>query len=118
MKAAIIALGSELLGITKLDKNSLHITAELEHFGVKLLGKSIIGDDEKTIGDTLKHWITHTDMIIITGGLGPTTDDVTRDAVAEALGKALTPNPILEEQICRRFTSMGRQMADINRNKP
>ncbi len=117
MKAAIIALGSELLGITKLDKNSLHITAELEHFGVKLLGKSIIGDDEKTIGDTLKHWIPHTDMIIITGGLGPTTDDVTRDAVAEALGKALTPNPILEEQICRRFTSMGRQMADINRKQ-
>ena len=77
MKAAILALGSELLGTTKLDKNSLRITAELERFGIELIGKSTIGDDEKTIGDTLNHWITHTDMIVITGGLGPTTDDVT-----------------------------------------
>lgn len=117
MKAAIIALGSELLGTTKLDKNSLHITAELERFGVELIGKSTIGDDEKTIGDTLSHWITFTDMIVITGGLGPTTDDVTRNAVADALGKTLSPDPTLEEQLRRRFASMGRQMAEVNRKQ-
>ena len=117
MKAAIIALGSELLGTTKLDKNSLRITAELERFGVELIGKSTIGDNEKTIGDTLKHWITHTDVIVLTGGLGPTTDDVTRSAVADALGKTLSPDPKLEEQLRRRFASMGRQMAEVNRKQ-
>ena len=117
MKAAIIALGSELLGTTKLDKNSLRITEELERFGVELLGKSTIGDDEKTIGYTLNHWITQTDVIVITGGLGPTTDDVTRDAVAEALGKTLSPDPRLEEQLRRRFAKMGRQMAEVNRKQ-
>ena len=117
MKAAIIALGSELLGTTKLDKNSLRITAELERFGVELIGKSTVGDDENTIGDILKYWTTHTDMIVMTGGLGPTTDDVTRDAVADALGRALSPDPKLEEQLRRRFASMGRQMAEVNRKQ-
>ena len=117
MKAAIIALGSELLGTTKLDKNSLRITAELERFGVKLVEKSIIGDDEKPIGDTLKHWITHTDVIVLTGGLGPTTDDVTRSAVASALEKTLSLDPKLEEQLRRRFANMGRQMAEVNRKQ-
>ena len=117
MKAAILALGSELLGTTKLDKNSLRITAELERFGIELIGKSTIGDDEKTIGDTLTHWITHTDMIVITGGLGPTTDDVTRSAVASALGKTLSLDPKLEEQLRRRFARMGRQMAEVNRKQ-
>ena len=117
MKAAIIALGSELLGTTKLDNNSLRITAELERFGVELIGKSTIGDDESTIGDALKYWVARTDMIVLTGGLGPTTDDVTRSAVADALGKTLSLDPGMEEQLRRRFARMGRHMAEVNRKQ-
>ncbi len=117
MKAAILALGSELLGTIKLDRNSLRITAELEHFGVELIGKSTIGDDETTIGDALKHWMEHADVIITTGGLGPTTDDLTRSAVATALGRTLSQDPELEAQLRRRFASLGRQMAEVNRRQ-
>ena len=117
MKAAIIAIGSELLGTAKLDNNSLRITAELERFGVELIGKSTIGDDESTIGDALTYWVTRTDMIVLTGGLGPTTDDVTRSAVAGALGKTLSLDPDMEEQLRHRFARMGRHMAEVNRKQ-
>ena len=117
MKAAIIALGSELLGTTKLDHNSLRITEAFERFGVELVGKSTIGDNEHAIGDTLRYWITRADVIVTTGGLGPTTDDVTRSAVATALGKTLSLDQRLEEQLGRRFASMGRHMAAVNRRQ-
>ncbi len=117
MNAAIIALGSELLGTTKLDNNSLRITKELEKFGVSLIGKSTIGDDEESIEKNLEYWLTHAEIILLTGGLGPTTDDVTRSAVASALGKKLFLDTAIEKQLARRFSRMGRHMTEINRKQ-
>ena len=86
MKAAIVAIGSELLGTHRLDTNSLRLTAALERFGVELAGKSVVGDDETAIAAELQRWLAAVDLVLVSGGLGPTADDVTRTGTARALG--------------------------------
>ncbi|MEO6195628.1 MAG: molybdopterin-binding protein, partial [Thermoanaerobaculia bacterium] len=87
MKAAILAVGSELLGTDRLDTNSLKLTALLERHGAELRRKAVIGDSEAEIAAELRNLLPGFDLILITGGLGPTADDVTREAVAAALGR-------------------------------
>ncbi|HEY4563552.1 MAG TPA: molybdopterin-binding protein, partial [Thermoanaerobaculia bacterium] len=87
MKAAILAVGSELLGTDRLDTNSLALTALLDRYGAELAAKAVIGDSEAEIAAELRSLLSRADLILITGGLGPTADDVTREAVAAALGR-------------------------------
>src|SRR5439155_1292753 len=89
MQAEIIAVGSELLTSQRLDTNSLYLTDELNALGVEVVTKCVVGDDRDRLADSIRRAFQSVQIVIITGGLGPTEDDVTRDAVAQALGRKL-----------------------------
>ncbi len=117
MKAAIIAIGSELLGTRRLDTNSLKLTAMLDRFGVELIAKSVIGDDEAAVAQELVRRAADTDLVLVTGGLGPTADDVTRAAAATAFDLGVTVDQALVEHMRRLFASFGREMPEVNRRQ-
>ncbi|HEX4954257.1 MAG TPA: competence/damage-inducible protein A [Thermoanaerobaculia bacterium] len=117
MKAAIIAVGSELLGTGRLDTNSLTLTGVFERYGVALVRKSVLGDHEGDLAEEIRHLLPKVGLIVITGGLGPTADDITREAVAEALGRGLTLREELVEAIASRFARMGLTMPESNRKQ-
>ena len=89
MKAEIIAVGSEMLTPFRQDTNSLHITEKLNGIGVTVAFKSIVGDRHKDLVNAIRTALGRIDMLILMGGLGPTEDDLTREAVAESLSLAL-----------------------------
>jgi nicotinamide-nucleotide amidase len=117
MFAEIIAVGSEMLTPQKTDTNSLWLTQELNDAGVEVAAKTIIGDDRARLSDAVRTALGRTEIVIVTGGLGPTEDDVTREAVAQALGRTLH----FDEKICstieERFRRFGRTMVEINRRQ-
>ena len=117
MKAAIIAVGSELLGTRRLDTNSLSLTAVLDRYGVELMGKSVVGDEVGTLAAELERRATEADLVLVTGGLGPTADDLTRAAVAHAFGRTISVDETLVEDMRRRFASYGREMPEVNRRQ-
>jgi nicotinamide-nucleotide amidase len=89
MKSEIIAIGSEMLTPFRQDTNSLHLTEKLNDLGVTVSFKTIVGDRRKDLVSAIRAAVGRTDIVIITGGLGPTEDDLTREAVAEALSLTL-----------------------------
>src|ERR1700682_2528311 len=103
MEAAILAVGSELLGTERLDTNSLLLPAALLRHGAELRRKSVIGDVEEEIAAELRDVLPRVELVLVTGGLGPTADDVTREAVAAALGRAMTLDAEVLAGIERRF---------------
>lgn len=115
--AEIIAVGSELLTPTKIDTNSLFLTEHLNALGVEVIRKSIVGDDRARLTAAIREAVANARIVILTGGLGPTEDDVTRDAAAEATGCPLR----FEEQIVgwieERFRRFNRKMAEINKRQ-
>jgi nicotinamide-nucleotide amidase len=117
MDAEIIAVGSELLTPTRLDTNSLFLTQQLNTLGVEVAGKMVVGDHVGRLAEALTGALARSEITILTGGLGPTEDDVTRQAVAEALGRGLIYHPEIYEGIERRFQRLGRKMAEINRRQ-
>lgn len=117
MKAAILAVGSELLGTDRLDTNSLRLTAVLERHGVELEAKSIVGDSVLNIGHEVHELLSFQDLVLVTGGLGPTADDVTREAVADALNRVLVLDEDVLAGIERRFREHGREMPSVNRKQ-
>ncbi|MFL6261741.1 MAG: competence/damage-inducible protein A [Thermoanaerobaculia bacterium] len=117
MKAAILAVGSELLGADRLDTNSLKLTALLDRYGAELRRKAVIGDSEEEIAAELRTLLSRVDLILITGGLGPTADDVTREAVAAALERGLHLDQDVLASLERRFQSLGWKMPEVNRRQ-
>jgi nicotinamide-nucleotide amidase len=117
MKAAILAVGSELLGTVRLDTNSLKLTGLLDRYGVELRRKAVIGDSEGEIAEELRRLIPRVELILITGGLGPTADDVTREGVAAALGRRLHLDEEVLASLERRFQSLGWRMPEVNRRQ-
>lgn len=115
--AQIIVVGSEFFSRDKRDTNSLWLTEELEKRGVRVLDKSIVADDLETLTRVVKQGLESTDLVISTGGLGPTEDDRTRDAVARALERELVFHPEIAEELERRFALRGRTMAENNRRQ-
>lgn len=115
--AEIIAVGSELLTPQKVDTNSLYLTDQLNALGVEVVRKSIVGDQRDRLTETIVGALRRSRIVLLTGGLGPTEDDVTRDAVAAALGRELQFN----EQVCawlvERFKRFGRKMAENNKRQ-
>jgi len=117
MKAAFLAIGSELLGTDRVDTNSLRLTEVLERYGVPMTRKAVIGDDEEEIAGEIRHLLSHADLLLISGGLGPTADDVTRAATGRALDRGLHLDEEVAEGIRRKFESHGLRMPDINRRQ-
>jgi nicotinamide-nucleotide amidase len=89
MKSEIIAIGSEMLTPFRQDTNSLHLTEKLNDLGVTVAFKTIVGDRRKDLVNAIRAALGRTDLVVIMGGLGPTEDDLTREAVAEALSLTL-----------------------------
>src|SRR5436190_2247147 len=85
MDAEIIAVGSELLTPYRLDTNSLYLTEKLNALGIEVRFKTVVGDDRERLARVLRAALDRSSLIILTGGLGPTEDDVNREVVAEAL---------------------------------
>ena len=117
MRAAIIAIGSEMLGIGRTDTNSLDITAVLERYGVALDRKSIVADDRPSIIREMQYLLENHEIVVVTGGLGPTEDDLTREAIAELLGWHLLEDAAIVEQIRERFAARGIRMPEVNRRQ-
>lgn len=117
MDAEIIAVGSELLTPERLDTNSLFLTEQLNSLGVEVVAKMVIGDDVVRLADAVRLTVARSGITVLIGGLGPTEDDVTREAVARALGRRLGYQAEIAESIERRFRRMNRQMAEINRRQ-
>lgn len=115
--AEIIAVGSELLTPARLDTNSLYLTGKLNDLGVELVRKCVVGDDRQRLAGTVAASIRSAKVVILTGGLGPTEDDVTREAVAAALGRPLSASQDILDWLERRFSRMGRKMAEINKRQ-
>jgi len=111
--AACVAVGSELLGDSRVDTNSLRITAALARIGIRVVEKRVVGDDVRALEAALAELLNRVDVVIVTGGLGPTADDVTRQAVAAAVNRSLVPDPELEARIRERYLSFGREMPAI-----
>lgn len=117
MNAEIIAVGSEMLTPQRLDTNSLYLTDQLNTYGVEVVFKCIVGDDRALLTDTIRLAISRSEIVILTGGLGPTEDDLTRDAVAHALGVQQTYQPEVFENIVAIFARLGRKIADNNKRQ-
>lgn len=115
--AEIIAVGSEMLTSQRLDTNSLFITDHLNALGVEVRRKLVVGDDRAILSEAVRDGLRRADIVIVTGGLGPTEDDLTRESVAEALGRELTLRQDLLEAIEERFRRRQRRMAENNRKQ-
>ena len=114
MNAEIIAVGSELLTPHRQDTNSLYLTEKLNELGVEVRFKSIVGDDRENLVAATKLAMRRSDVIIFSGGLGPTEDDLTREAVAEALGLTLTRDPAIIAKLEERFAKRGYKLTPNN----
>src|SRR5690242_1170475 len=117
MNAEIIAVGSELLTPQRVDTNSLFLTEQLNGLGVEVIAKYVVGDDRDRLADTVRRAIARSEIVILSGGLGPTEDDVTRDAVALAIDRKLVFHPEISEQLEQRFRQANRKMAEVNRRQ-
>ncbi|MFY9742316.1 MAG: competence/damage-inducible protein A [Candidatus Sulfotelmatobacter sp.] len=114
MNAEIIAVGSELLTPFRADTNSLYLTEQLNQLGVEVVFKSVVGDDLKAIIAATQHAIFRSDIVVFSGGLGPTQDDLTREAVAEALGVPLHRDEQVLALLEQRFAARGWKMSPNN----
>ncbi|HTW67694.1 MAG TPA: competence/damage-inducible protein A [Bryobacteraceae bacterium] len=115
--AEIIAVGSELLTPQRLDTNSLYLTDQLNALGVEVVRKTVVGDERERLTDSILGAATRSKIVVLTGGLGPTEDDLTRDAVAGALGRSLVFHQDICDAIEARLRFLGRKMAEINRRQ-
>jgi nicotinamide-nucleotide amidase len=117
MNAEIVAVGSEMLTPQKIDTNSLYLTDQLNSLGVEVVQKCVVGDDRERLAVVIRAAIDRSDVIIVTGGLGPTEDDVTRDATAIAIGRGLHFDESIADAIAERFRRLNRRMAEINKRQ-
>lgn len=117
MIAEIIAAGSEMLTPFRQDTNSLYLTAELNSLGVSVAFKTIVGDKLHHLAGAARVALERADLIIFSGGLGPTEDDLTREAVAAALGVELKQHPALLAALYRRFAARRIPMPENNRKQ-
>jgi competence/damage-inducible protein CinA-like protein len=114
VNAEIIAVGSELLTPHRQDTNSLYLTEKLNELGVEVRFKCIVGDDAEGLTAAAKLAMRRSDIIVFSGGLGPTEDDLTRESVAEALGLKLQRDPQIIAKLEERFAKRGIKMTANN----
>ena len=114
LSAEIVAVGSELLTPFRLDTNSLYLTAELNRLGIAVRRKTVAGDDLATLAALLRSACRRSRLVVVTGGLGPTMDDLTRPAAARALGVSLSRDPRQEAALRAWFAGRGANMPAAN----
>jgi len=114
MRAEIIAVGTELLTPSRVETNSLFITKKLNEYGLKVMRKFVVGDREEEIVGALVSALKGSEIVIVTGGLGPTHDDITREIVAKALGRRLARDSAILEELRRRYQKIDLEMTDNN----
>lgn len=117
MNACIVAVGSEMLTPFKVDTNSLAITERLNAIGYDVRLKAVVGDDVAELSGLLRVALAWAELVVITGGLGPTEDDITRDAVAGVLGLPQDLNEDIVENLKARFAKRGLKMTENNRRQ-
>jgi competence/damage-inducible protein CinA-like protein len=117
MKACILAVGSEMLTPFRVDTNSLFITERLNAIGYDVRLKAVVADDVAELARVIELALDAADLVVITGGLGPTEDDLTRDAVARVLDVPLDVDEAIVDRIRERFAKRGMKMPDINRRQ-
>jgi nicotinamide-nucleotide amidase len=114
VNAEIIAVGSELLTPFRMDTNSLYLTEQINQLGVEVVFKSVVGDDLRRLVEAAQHALFRSEIVIFSGGLGPTEDDLTREAVAEALGVSLRRDEGVLAGIEQHFAARGWKMSANN----
>jgi len=114
MKCEIIAVGSELLTPFRQDTNSLYLTEKLNEIGVAVTFKTIVGDRRRDLVSAVRSALGRADLVAVMGGLGPTEDDLSREAVAEALGVTVRRDPQLVVALAARFAERRMTMTDNN----
>jgi nicotinamide-nucleotide amidase len=114
VKAEIIAIGTEILLGEIIDTNSAHIAQQLPELGIDLFYKTVVGDNRQRIVETFERAWGRSDLIITTGGLGPTEDDMTREGIAALLGEEPAVDPALERRLRAWFEGRGYPMPESN----
>ena len=105
VSAAIIAVGSELLTPAKIDTNSLFITEQLNILGIDVKAKAVVGDERAQLEHVFRSFLARADLVVFCGGLGPTDDDLTREAVASVLDRPLAEDEAITAHLRARFAS-------------
>ena len=114
MRAELLAVGSELLGPLRAETNTLWLTDRLLEAGVEVAARVTVADDAALLESAFRSALGRADLVIATGGLGPTEDDLTREAAAAALGRGIDRDPAILEALKTRFARYLRQMAAVN----
>jgi nicotinamide-nucleotide amidase len=114
LNASILAIGSELLTPQRADTNALFLTRRLLEIGIEVVLRQTVADDLGLLTAAFRHALERSDVVIATGGLGPTEDDLTREAAAGALGRGLVRDGDYLEALKQRFARYGRPMAPVN----
>ena len=113
-RAVILAVGSELLTPSRIDTNSLFVTQRLNELGVRVRYKAVVGDHHDDLAEALRLAMPRADLVVISGGLGPTDDDITRETVAAVFGLPLDEDQDVVASIRARFAARGLPMPAIN----
>jgi competence/damage-inducible protein CinA-like protein len=114
MRAELLAVGSELLGPLRTDTNTVWLTERLLEAGIEVVARSSVADEAALLEAGFRLALARADVVIATGGLGPTADDLTREAAAAALGRRLVRSPEILDALRARFARFGRVMAPTN----
>jgi nicotinamide-nucleotide amidase len=114
MRAEIIAVGSELLTPYRQDTNSLYLTGKLNSLGIEILFKTVVGDNRDRLAEVVRLALKRSELIILSGGLGPTEDDLNREVVAEVLGRRLHLVDEIRKRMEERWARLGRAMPENN----
>ncbi|HEX4565473.1 MAG TPA: competence/damage-inducible protein A [Vicinamibacterales bacterium] len=115
--AEVIAVGSEMLGSTRTDTNSLYVADRLSSIGIDLRVKTVVGDERDDLASVVRQALDRVDVVVLTGGLGPTDDDLTRDVVAEVLERPMSIDESIVAKIRARFERRGLTMPEVNRRQ-
>jgi competence/damage-inducible protein CinA-like protein len=117
MNAEILAVGEELLAPGRIETNSIFLTQRLGAIGIPVVFRAVVGDDEGLLAAAIGQALERADVVLVSGGLGPTADDRTRDAAARALGLEMHLDSTVLERLERRFGRRGVPMPDVNRRQ-
>ena len=114
MTAELLSVGTELLLGEIVDTNSAYLARDLARRGVDVYWSQRVGDNHKRLVEAIRAALSRSELLVVTGGLGPTDDDLTREAIAEVVGETPQVDPVLEAELRERFSRFGRAMPEKN----